>query len=92
MPHTLQFEISGPTAMWTRPDTGDAPVSYPAPTYAAVKGIFESIVWLKSAEIVPTRVEIRGPFVFQTYSTNSGGPLRESKIIGPRRPIGFFGC
>ncbi|MBC7820173.1 MAG: CRISPR-associated protein Cas5 [Planctomycetaceae bacterium] len=39
-------EISGPTAMWTRPDTGDAPVSYPAPSFAAVKGIFESIVWL----------------------------------------------
>ena len=44
-------EISGPTAMWTRPDTGDAPVSYPAPMLAAVKGIFESIVWLKSAEV-----------------------------------------
>ena len=42
--------------MWTRPDTGDAPVSYAAPTFAAVKGIFESIVWLKSAEVVPTLV------------------------------------
>jgi len=48
-------EISGPTAMWTRPDTGDAPVSDPAPSFAAVKGIFDSIVWLKSAEVVPTR-------------------------------------
>ena len=56
--YSISLEISGPTAMWTRPDTGDAPVSYPAPTYAAVKGIFESIVWLKSAEVVPTRVEI----------------------------------
>ena len=56
--YEVACEISGPTAMWTRPDTGDAPVSYPAPTLAAVKGIFESIVWLKSAEVVPTRVEI----------------------------------
>ena len=39
-------EISGPTAMWTRPDTGDAPVSYPAPSFAAVKGSFESIQWV----------------------------------------------
>ena len=46
--YEISCEISGPTAMWTSPDTGDVPVSYPAPTYAAVKGIFESIVWLKT--------------------------------------------
>ena len=46
--YPIAGELSGPTAMWTRPDTGDAPVSYPAPSYEAVEGIFESIVWLKS--------------------------------------------
>ena len=46
--YTITCEISGPTAMWTRLDTGDVPVSYPAQTDAAVKGIFESIVWWKS--------------------------------------------
>ena len=76
--YPVSLEISGPTAMWTRPDTGDAPVSYPAPSFAAVKGIFESIVWLKSAEVVPTRVEICAPLVFHAYSTNYGGPLRKS--------------
>ena len=75
------LEIAGPTAMWTRPDTGDVPVSYPAPSYAAAKGLFESIVWLKSAEVTPTRVEICAPLVFHTYSTNYGGPLRKSKIM-----------
>lgn len=79
--YEVACEVSGSTAMWTRPDTGDAPVSYPAPSYGAVKGIFESIVWLKSAEIVPTRVEICAPLVFHTYSTNYGGPLRKSKIM-----------
>jgi CRISPR-associated protein Cas5d len=79
--YQIQFEISGPTAMWTRPDTGDAPVSYPVPTYAAAKGLFESIVWLKSAEVIPTRVEICAPLIFHTYTTNYGGPLRKSKII-----------
>ncbi|MBI3463524.1 MAG: CRISPR-associated protein Cas5 [Planctomycetes bacterium] len=78
-PFQMCFEISGPTAMWTRPDTGDAPVSYPAPTLAAAKGIFESIVWLKSAEVVPQRVEICAPLVFHTYSTNYGGPLRKNE-------------
>jgi CRISPR-associated protein Cas5d len=81
MGYQVSLEISGSTAMWTRPDTGDAPVSYPAPTFAAVKGIFESIVWLKSAEVVPTRVELCAPLVFHTYSTNYGGPLRKSKIM-----------
>ena len=79
--YEVSLEISGPTAMWTRPDTGDAPVSYPAPSFAAVKGIFESIVWLKSAEVVPTRVEICTPLIFHTYSTNYGGPLRKSASV-----------
>ena len=78
----VSLEVSGPTAMWTRPDTGDAPVSYPAPSFAAVKGIFESIVWLESAEVVPTRVEIWAPLVFHTYSTNYGGLLRRFGFIG----------
>jgi CRISPR-associated protein Cas5d len=49
MGYQVSLEISGPTAMWTRPDTGDAPVSYPAPTLATLKCFFHSIVWLKSA-------------------------------------------
>ena len=53
--YSVALEISGPTAMWTRPDTGDVPVSYPAPTFSAVKAIFESIVWLKNAEVLPQR-------------------------------------
>ena len=79
--YTVQFEIAGPTAMWTRPDTGDAPVSYPVPTFSAAKGMFESICWLKSANVKPVKVKICAPLVFHTYSTNYGGPLRKSKIM-----------
>jgi CRISPR-associated protein Cas5d len=79
--YSVCLEISGPSAMWTRPDTGDAPVSYPAPTFSAAKGLVESIVWLKSAEVVPTKVEICAPLVWHTYTTNYGGPLRKSKIM-----------
>lgn len=79
--YSVELEISAPTAMWTRPDTGDAPVSYPAPTYAAAKGIFESILWLQSVEVVPKRVEICRPLVFQNYTTNYGGPLRKVKSM-----------
>jgi CRISPR-associated protein Cas5d len=80
-PYTIHLEISGPSAMWTRPDTGDAPVSYPAPTYSAVKGIFESILWIQSIDVVPTKVEICSPVTYHTYTTNYGGPLRKSKLM-----------
>ncbi|MGA2034429.1 MAG: CRISPR-associated protein Cas5 [Thermoguttaceae bacterium] len=79
--YPIALEISGPTAMWTRPDTGDAPVSYPAPTFSAAKAIFESILWLKNAEVVPTQVGICSPLIFHTYSTNYGGPLRKARIM-----------
>jgi len=79
--YLMQLEIAGPTAMWTRSDTGDAPTSYPAPTYSAVKGIFESVLLLKSAEVVPTVAEICAPVVYHAYTTNYGGPLREGEQI-----------
>jgi CRISPR-associated protein Cas5d len=81
IPYPISLEISGATAMWTRPDTGDAPVSYPMPTWSAAKGIFESIVRLETVEIVPTMVEICSPIVYHNYVTNYGGPLRKSAIM-----------
>lgn len=79
--YVVTMEIAGPTAMWTRPDTGDAPVSYPAPTFGAVKGLFECILWSQWAEVMPTKVEICNPIVYHTYTTNYRGPLRKSKIM-----------
>lgn len=75
------IEIAGDTAMWTRPDTGDCPVSYPAPTYSAVKAIFESILWGPAVMIVPRKVEICRPIKYHSYYTNYGGPLRHPKSI-----------
>lgn len=80
-PYEISLEISGPTAMWTRPDTGDSPVSYPVPTWSAAKGIFESIVRIETVEIVPTKVEICAPIIYHGYATNYGGPLRKSRLI-----------
>ena len=79
--YSISLEISGPTAMWTRPDSGDCPVSYPAPTYSAVKGIFESILWGQAIEIVPVKVEICSPVIYYNYNTNYGGPLRKGGVI-----------
>ena len=79
--YEVALEIAGNTAMWTRPDTGDCPVSYPAPTFSAVKGIFESILWGPAVRIVPTKVEICAPILYHSYNTNYGGPLRKSRLI-----------
>jgi len=79
--YEIALEVSGNTAMWTRPDTGDCPVSYPTPTYSAAKGIFEAILWGPAIQIVPTKVEICTPVQYHNYQTNYGGPLRKSGVI-----------
>lgn len=80
--YPVEMEIAGNTAMWTRPDTGDSPISYPAPTYSAVKAIFESILWIPDVEITPIKVELCAPIQYHSYATNYGGPLRSSKSLG----------
>jgi CRISPR-associated protein Cas5d len=79
--YVVGMEIAGPAAMFTRPDTGGSFVSYPAPTYSAAKGIFESIARLKSAYIRPTRVEICRPIQYHRYGTNYRGPLRKGNQL-----------
>lgn len=76
--YDVSMEISGEYAIWTRPDTGDCPVTYPVPTSSAVRGIFESILWGPAIEVIPTAVEICRPIRYQSYQTNYGGPLRKS--------------
>lgn len=79
--YPISMEIAGNTAMWTRPDSGDSPCSYPAPTYSAVKGMFESILWGPDVLIIPQKVEICAPIQYHSYATNYGGPLRSATSI-----------
>jgi len=85
--YVVSFEIAGQAAMFTRPDSGAAQVSYPAPTFSAAKGMFDSIALLRGdkkndfkgkAAIRPTKVEICAPIKYHKYTTNYGGPLRKS--------------
>lgn len=79
--YEVKFEIAGPAAMFTRPDTGATPISYPAPTYSAVKGMFEAIARVKSAYIKPTKVEICAPIHYHQYTTNYRGSLRKNNQL-----------
>lgn len=79
--YTVNFEISGPMAMFVRPDSGSTPISYPVPTWSAIKGMFEAVARMENAYIHPVRVEICRPVRFERYTTNYGGPLRKSNQI-----------
>jgi CRISPR-associated protein Cas5d len=79
--YKVSFEIEGANAMFARPDTGASFVSYPAPTFSAVKGMFESVARVKSAYIKPVKIEICNPIRYEKYATNYGGPLRKSDQI-----------
>lgn len=94
--YCVSIEVSGPLAMWARPDTGGTPTSYPAPTWSAAKGLLESIAFLSSGQawLHPTLVEIcrrrgspGGEVRFQRYTTNYGGPLRKEQNV--RQGTGF---
>jgi CRISPR-associated protein Cas5d len=89
-PYAVQLEISGPTAMWTRPDTGSSPVSYVAPTFSAVKGIFEAVLRWKSVNVRPIRAEICAPVQFHRYTTNYRGPLRAGDLIAKGASFQFY--
>ena len=88
--YPIALEVSGPLAMWARPDTGGTPTSYPAPTWSAAKGIFESVAFLAGGEawLHPVRCEIcrrqdtpGGTVAYQRYTTNYGGPLRKAQNV-----------
>lgn len=82
--YPVSFEIAGPSAMFTRPDTGSSPVSYAAPTKSALKSMFECVALSKEAYFEPLRVEICTPVIFHKYSTNYAGPLRKSGTVNFR--------
>jgi CRISPR-associated protein Cas5d len=86
--YEVQFEIAGPAAMFTRPDTGAAPISYPVPTWSACKAMFESVArgfFARGGEpaafFSATEIEIWKPVRFEKYVTNYRGPLRKDDQI-----------
>ncbi|MDD5200354.1 MAG: CRISPR-associated protein Cas5 [Terrimicrobiaceae bacterium] len=87
-PYRVEFEISGPAAMFTRPDTGAAPISYPVPTWSACKAMFESVArgffargGQPAAFFSATEIEIWKPVRFEKYVTNYRGPLRDPELL-----------
>lgn len=92
--YEVEFEIAGPAAMFARPDTGAAPISYPVPTWSACKAMFESVArgvfHMKretdervqpAAFFCPTEVEVLRPIRLEKYVINYRGPLRKSNQI-----------
>ena len=86
------MEIAGPKALWSRPDTGDSPTSYPAPTYSAVKGLFKSVLWGPDVWVIPQKVELCRSIQYHSYATNYGGPIRKSTSIKSGNNYQLFVC
>ena len=96
-PYTVQLEISGPTAMWTRPDTGSSPVSYVAPTFSAVNGLFEAVVEWETVKVGPVRESpTRGRRRYRAEQVRdpAGPTTAESRPTVPyfTTECGWFGC
>lgn len=79
--YEIAFEIAGPAAMFTRPDTGSTPISYPVPTASAVKGMFDAVLRRGHIYVRPTLIKICKPVRYEKYITNYGGPLRSQDQI-----------
>lgn len=88
--YQVSMEIAGNTALWARPDCGDSPASYPVPTYSAVRGLFESILWGPAVLVIPKKVELCAAPQYHSYATNYGGPLRSSTSIKGGTPYQLF--
>lgn len=96
----MEMEIEGPLALFSRPDSGGTPTSFPVPTWSAAKGIFESIARLASGDswICPTAVEVcrrkddlrRGAVHYQRYAFNYRGPLRKDSQISADSSLQVF--
>jgi CRISPR-associated protein Cas5d len=78
--YPLQLELSGPIALWARPDTGSSPVSYIAPTFSAVKGIFEASLRWKSVNVRPTCCGRRCPPP-PAPAPDYAGPFRDGTAL-----------
>lgn len=79
--YPVSMEVSGSYAMFARPDTGSEKTSYPTPTFSAAKGIFESILYMPSAIVIPVKVQICSPIRYESYAFNYRGELRKSNLI-----------
>lgn len=79
--YPIELEIAGDFAMFARPDSGSEKTSEIAPPFSAAKGIIESIFYLPTVHIIPTRVEICKPIEYQRWTFNYRGTLRKHDLI-----------
>ena len=71
MRNEVTFKVSGRNALFTDPMTklGGENLSYPVPTYEALKGIMESIYWKPTIRWVIDEVRIMNPIKMEAKST-----------------------
>ena len=78
--YPFSFEVEGPMAMFaSHPDSGSERSTSLVPTPTAIKGMAESILFLRHAEVIPVKAHICAPI--RTYEAGYNyryGPLVKS--------------
>ena len=68
-PHLVEVLVSGPVAMFTRPETKVERVSYPVMTPTAAIGILESILWKPQMHYRVTEIAVLKPIRYASIGT-----------------------
>lgn len=82
--YSISMEVAGSFAHWSRPDSGSSKNTYEIPTYSEVKGMFESVLRLQNAIVVPIRVEICMPIKTSEMTFNYHGFSRKGDLFAKK--------
>ena len=85
--YEIGMEVWGRLGMFARPDTAPHSRSYPVPPKTAAKGMFESVLFMPTVEVEPTRVVICSPLNYCSYDYNSMVVSRKQKLIDSGDPM-----
>lgn len=58
--YPVEMQVEGKLALFSRPDTGVCPRSYPVPTWSSCKGMFETVARLRHAIVIPIQSMLLG--------------------------------
>ncbi|MXN67131.1 type I-C CRISPR-associated protein Cas5 [Stappia sp. GBMRC 2046] len=81
MSYGIRLRVSGPRALFTRPETKVERVSYDVMTPSAARGILEAIHWKPAIRWVVDAIHVLEPIRFQSIRRNEVGHKASSQKI-----------
>src|ERR1700744_4524328 len=77
----LRLRVSGPRAVFTRPELKAERFTYPVMTPSAARGVLEAVLWKPAIRWRVERIKVLAPIVFTNFRRNEvggggGGPAK----------------